>query len=74
VNNPIIYNVEEDNGLSPGLQQVVTPVNSRLQSGLQPLITGSVLKILFFCQFGSVIVFTISKIILFSSTKQNIKG
>jgi len=35
VNNPNIHNVEEDNGLSK-------------MSGLQPLTTGSVLKILVF--------------------------
>ena len=47
VNNPNMHNVEESNGLSK-------------MSGLQPLTTGSVLKILF--PLGSVIVFYIPEI------------
>jgi len=57
VNNPSIYNVEEDNRLLPSLQ---------------PLTTGSVLKILF-VQSGSVIGFSIPEIILLSFVKQNIQ-
>jgi hypothetical protein len=57
VNNPIIYNVEGDNKLSPGLQ---------------PLTTGSVLKILFFpVRFRNCIFF--AEIIFLSSAKQNIQ-
>ena len=57
VNNPIIYNVEGDNKLSPGLQ---------------PLTTGSVLKMRFF-QSGTVIVLSMHDIIVLSSAKQNIQ-
>ena len=57
VDNPKIYNVEGDN---------------RLLFGLQTLTTGSVLKILFFFQSSSILVFYIQVIILLSSAKQNI--
>ena len=52
VDNPNIYNVEEDNKLSPGLQ---------------PLTTDSVFKI-YFLQSGSVIVYFILENILLSTT------
>lgn len=57
VNNTNKYHVDE---------------NNRLSTGLQPLITGSVLKIRFF-QFRSIIVFSIPEIILLSSARQNIQ-
>jgi hypothetical protein len=58
VDNPSIYNFEGDNRLSPSLQ---------------PLTTGIVLKILFFFQSSSVIVFSVPEINLLSSAKQNIQ-
>ena len=57
LDNPNIYNTEEGN---------------RLSSGLQPLTTGSVLKICFYFQTRFVILFTLPVILLLSSTKQNI--
>jgi len=44
-----------------------------LSPGLQPLTTGIVLKILFFFQSSSVIVFSVPEIILLSFAKQNIQ-
>ena len=57
VNNPIIYNVEGDNKLSPGLQ---------------PLTTGSVLKILFFpVRFRNCIFFAGNYFFVFCKTKHS---
>ena len=52
VDYPNIYNVVEDN---------------MLLLGVQSLTTGSVLKILLFCQTGSVIIIDIPEIVLLSS-------
>ena len=59
MDNPNIYNVEGYYRLSPGLQ---------------PLATGSMLKIRIYFQSDSFIAFSTPEIILLSSTKQNIQN
>jgi hypothetical protein len=57
VNNTNIYNVEEDNRLLPSLQ---------------PLTTGSELKILFFSvQFRSCIFYTVNYLVVYCKTKHS---
>jgi hypothetical protein len=63
VNNPSIYNVDGDNRLSPGLQQVAP--------GLLPPVNLKCIESLCFFQSGSIIIFSIPEIILLHTTKQN---